>query len=73
MAANILRLSEQGRRLYETRRTCHRPSDSTSGHEPEKRRLYVDGKHLRRASTSYVERHSTLLLDPQLKGSMPYR
>jgi hypothetical protein len=63
MAVNILRLTEQGRRLYEMRRTCPRSSDSTGSQEPEKRRLYVDGKSLRRASSSYVQRHNALRLD----------
>jgi hypothetical protein len=63
MTVNVLRLSEQGRRLYEARRTHHRLNASTGDQDPGKRRLYVDGKSLRRANASYVERHSTLRLD----------
>lgn len=63
MTVNVLRLSEQGRRLYEARRTCHRLDASTGDQDPDKRRLYVDGKSLRRASASYVQRHSALRLD----------
>jgi hypothetical protein len=63
MAANILRLSEQGRHLYKTRRTCRKGSDRAGADEAGKRRVYVDGKKLQRASSSYVEHYNPLRAD----------
>jgi hypothetical protein len=51
----ILRLSDNGRRLYEARRSDSHGSDSAAV-ESGKKRIYVDGTHLRRASAAYVQR-----------------
>jgi hypothetical protein len=68
MAANILRLSEHGRRLFEKRRTCNRASHYAGNDAAERRRLYVDDKQLRRARSSYVEGHDALRSDVLLES-----
>ncbi len=63
MSAPVLKLSNDGRRLYETRRTCSRQGESVAVKGSSKRRVYVDGTCLRRANSAYVERPERLRAD----------
>jgi hypothetical protein len=63
MPSMVLRLSEGGRRIYETRRTGSLPDSTPASESGRKRRVYVDGTQLRRANSAYVERPERLRAD----------
>jgi hypothetical protein len=62
MSATVLRLSDDGRRIYKTQRTCTQRSDGAPENS-RKRRVYVDGTQLRRAYSAYMERPERVRAD----------
>lgn len=63
MSARVLRLSDDGRRIYKTQRTSHQHSECGPVETGRKRRVYVDGTQLRRANSAYVERPERVRAD----------